>query len=476
MSNEPAPRLNLTFRTAEAAPPDSGLPGGWMLWTGLGIAVGVAISLGSPRLLSGRLSNQLTTANDAGTAYVALEGLDRLEDDSGKEIAKGLGHADAQVAGAAYRLLDARLARWQQEATSGSKAKMALLTQALGRLPKSTPAVGHELAASLASRIHAILVQENDTKYNLTLQTCERIVQRATEQQALQQADDEAPSDAVAIEQVTQLLNDVAPPPPLPRQLAQLDSADPIPGGLPVDTQQFSSQLGNPRSIDNSAPSLSLQSPGAGYVAENARPAPVLRQPVMRQLPYADPQNPSASSTHLIDDGQNHFSLSDSSDLLDEAPRVAQRIGSEPFVRMAVEPEIELGGIQDRPVEELVRLLGSVQPRVSQAAALALRARNWPDEHLELASELATCSEVRRLELVRIIASRSDINPRPWLLWMAADGQLEVRKTSVSLLSSMVDPEVELALRGILGRESDEGVRQSIRQVLLASANQTALR
>ena len=90
-----------------------------------------------------------------------------------------------------------------------------------------------------------------------------------------------------------------------------------------------------------------------------------------------------------------------------------------------------------------------------------------PDDRLALASELATAAPARRLELVHHIATRDDLDPRPWLLWMAETGETEVRQQAISLLSSMVDLNVQRQLRQLLAQESDETVAQSIRQVLL---------
>lgn len=132
--------------------------------------------------------------------------------------------------------------------------------------------------------------------------------------------------------------------------------------------------------------------------------------------------------------------------------------------------EPELDGIDALEIEQLVRLLASVQPHVVKSASLALRAKGMSDEKLALAFELATCSAARRLDLISQIARRGDMDPRPWLLWMAEDGEAEVRKLAASLLSSMVDANVERSLRVLLTRERDPAVEQTIRQALVAGS------
>ncbi len=133
---------------------------------------------------------------------------------------------------------------------------------------------------------------------------------------------------------------------------------------------------------------------------------------------------------------------------------------SEPSAKM-------LAGIDQLPIQELVRLLGSVQPKIAQAAALALRRHGMSESKLELAMELATGTEQRRLEIIDQFPSRTDIDPRVWLLWMAQDGQTEVRARAIAQLSSMLDQDVMRELRMLLNRERDPEVAQTIRRLLV---------
>jgi hypothetical protein len=146
---------------------------------------------------------------------------------------------------------------------------------------------------------------------------------------------------------------------------------------------------------------------------------------------------------------------------------VAKSISDESPYRLSVNSSIEWNGLRAKSDQQLVRLLGSVQPDVRKAAVYELHVRGWPDQDIDLAIELATSSEAGRLQLIQSIATGKD-DPREWLLWMAEDGQPAVRKTAVALLQSMLDPEVERRLRMLLGRERDESVSQTIRQALLA--------
>jgi hypothetical protein len=127
-----------------------------------------------------------------------------------------------------------------------------------------------------------------------------------------------------------------------------------------------------------------------------------------------------------------------------------------------------LAGIDQLPIQDLVRLLASVQPKIAQAAALALRRNGMSDSKLELAMELATGSEARRLEIIGQFPNRTDLDPRVWLLWMAQDGQTEVRRRSLSQLSLMLDQDVMRELRLLLNREREPEIAQQIRKILVA--------
>ena len=129
---------------------------------------------------------------------------------------------------------------------------------------------------------------------------------------------------------------------------------------------------------------------------------------------------------------------------------------------------VDLQQIPDMGIEQLVRLLASSQPGVAQRAALSLRTQGFDDRRLELASELATCSTSRRVHLLNQLV-QSDLEPAPWLIWMAEDGEPEVRLLAASWLNSMVTPEIQRRLRGLLPSESDERVAQVMRQALLVS-------
>jgi hypothetical protein len=83
---------------------------------------------------------------------------------------------------------------------------------------------------------------------------------------------------------------------------------------------------------------------------------------------------------------------------------------------------------------------------------------------------LATGDVDDRIRILDAVATNGNLDPRPWLMWMAQDGQPEVRKKSISILASMLDTTIQRQLRLLHNRERDEGVAETIRQVLVSTA------
>ncbi len=478
----PVERIDLKFRAAPATASRLTPPGGWWVWSLLGVACGLGGWLIGRDLLTRRLGDQLAEAQSPGEALLALEGLMMVDTKTSGEIVRGLQHSNLQIARSAYRVLETQIAGWQEQPAE-VMSRMQDLAQHLGDLPQDTPAENLILASGLASRIYTICLEMDDPELASTIQICEQIILRS----GTAQRDTESrlsdsrtgPSDDLAALQ--ERIDSFSPPPPLPPE-----TLPELAGG------QFTAA----KSLDDSPPDtkqpLVEDAPGSSArVAGTNAPIGEALPPVgAREAVQSSSSKPNTASFRLIasstrprtaarnasqvtavseDDGLTDAALGGAGESTPpELTHGPTAISNQPLGQVRALPtEPELDGIQDMAIEELVKLLGSVQPRVAQAAALTLRAKGLSDDKLELASTLATGSAATQLELIEQIATRSDLDPRPWLLWMAEDGVPEVRQQAVSLLHSMVDADVQRNLRVLLGRERDEVVAQAIRHVLL---------
>ena len=461
-TNHQVERLSLTFKVENPPASRSILPGGWWLWCLLGIGVGLGGWLLSREYLAKRLGQQLSEAKSRPEAMIALEGLLLLDSTASHAIVAGLQNEDFTVARTAFRAIESQIERWQKFSPAEAKTRMESLAQSLMQLPDTTPAENLILASSLASRMFTLCLEREDQDLSSTMQLCEQVISRVGKGRP-----DLVTEERVTEERVTE--ERVASLPTTDFSLSDSGS------GL---TTEYSS------SDDNSGE----------YTAG-------LADPVSMPPP---PLPPDANSTdrvpELLDDSDSGSLPLNSSEPLSSTGRASLRLIASPIrssqTRLpevdstmrspTVLPPVEanpqsvplqpsdepsaktLAGIDHLPIQDLVRLLASVQPKIAQAAALALRRHGMSDSKLELAMELATGSEQQRLEIIGQFPNRTDLDPRVWLLWMAQDGQTEVRRRSVAQLSVMLDQDVMRELRLLLNRERDPETAQLIRKVLVS--------
>jgi hypothetical protein len=183
----------------------------------------------------------------------------------------------------------------------------------------------------------------------------------------------------------------------------------------------------------------------------------------------------------LLSVADNRSSTSDPVGNLDvqwiDQQRIAQAAGpangeaNNPLVKDLRFEAAPLDPISDNPLEaydtrSVIGFLASPQPPLELAARGELIRRGFRDADLVLASRLVSADESVRMDMVREISNRSDIDPRTWLLWLADDASRWVRLEAVSILGTMDDPAVKEALRDRLSSERDLGVASRLRKVL----------
>lgn len=453
-------RLDLNFRAEPARVTATSFPLGWFIWCLIGLAAGYGVWWMSRCYLARRLSDQLATAQSPSDAFLALEGLLMLDSTATLEIARGLQHPNTQIARTAYRTLDAQITGWSQLEGSIAAARMRTLAQRLCELPETTPPDNLVLASSLASRIFSLCLELDDPQLAPVMTACETVFQRIGQSPSGVLAGAPAASlpavvSGADLEQLGKEIDALRPPPPL-------DSAS---GG------EFTLR------DDGLVPSIAPQ-----QVVHSSSSTPTAKvqflEVATRQRAEATDGRQGASAS-LADDAPASFSLSDDAESTLQPSLVhgPASVNSQPLVEMRrMKLDVDIESIQQLENDQLVRLLPSEQPRVAQAAAFALRSHGFSDEHIALASELATSPPMERIRLMHSIATRTDLEPRPWLLWMAEDGEPEVKQQAVALLSSMAqDLDVQRSLQRLLAQETDENVALALRKVLHAR-NSSSLR
>lgn len=456
-SRLPVEQLSLTFRAEAPAAARAALPGGWWFWCLLGIGIGIGGWLVSRHYLAQRLGEQLLSARSRGEAVTAIEGLILLDSATSSRIVSGLQNEDFYIARTAFRTIEAQVTRWQKLKATERNLRLKNLAQSLNSLPATIPPDNQILASSLASRIFTICLESDDSGMLDVMELCETQIQRAgqrLEKYPEQNLDEGNSPDSIAlalpvanaqpVASVTSI-NDsqytslVSPPPPLPPEIVN------VPNIRLTDTSEDEARLTSDR----------ISSESSTFPTEVANSSGGRGNSL--QLVVA----PLRSSMQLTDRDENEALNVNITSIADDSPQ------TDPNSYVDSQPTPTLAGTDQLPIKELVRLLASVQPKISQAAALALRRHGMSDENLELAMQLATGTEGRRIEIIEQLATRTDLDPRVWLLWMAQDGQPAVRARAIGELSSMLDLDVMRELRQQLNRERDPQVAQLIRRVLM---------
>ena len=444
-----------TTKSAEARPPRAHLlPGGVVLWCLVGLAIGLTVWLGGRSYLKRVLADQLVTASSEEVALQSIDALLRLDANATIEVSRGLAHPEFMVANAAFRALGGQLDAWVKLEPADRLLRMQKVVAELERIPEDIDQDHRILISGLASRIYADTLSNREDGASDVLEACRRILARTDPIRLAAQPGASRlgyePAASTQNFQPTPLPSSADETSPVPPPLAPL--AVPI-ESRPITDAPESTTLSD--RVETESPKRSMTRMSLSDAHEDSS-AHMHLTAGANSLPQATGQAGLGKPTYGLSP-----SASSRSRVIPQDVEPLPGASSEP------EPVATLGGIDELPIDQLVRLLASVQPRVSQAASLALRARGMSNENLELAAKLSTGTAEERQELLGQLVGRDDLDARPWLLWMAADGEEQVRQYAVGLLMPIAnDIDVRRQLRLLLNKERDEKVAQTIRRVL----------
>lgn len=141
-----------------------------------------------------------------------------------------------------------------------------------------------------------------------------------------------------------------------------------------------------------------------------------------------------------------------------------------PNQAMADPYPVSIRGAEKMPLQtfstrSVIGLLASNQASTRDQAVEELVRRGLSNEEIRIANQLAAPQLDVRLGLLDSIVRRSDIDPRPWLLWLAEDTSREVRVRAVTALQAMNDTAVSATLRKRLAVEEDPSVIALLKQL-----------
>lgn len=131
--------------------------------------------------------------------------------------------------------------------------------------------------------------------------------------------------------------------------------------------------------------------------------------------------------------------------------------------------DCQLQGLDSMATGEVVRLLGSVQPRHAGAALNELKRRGFDEAHLQIAVDLASGRTEARIAALDRLISHPNSAPLRWLVWMAEDEDRKVREHAIRLLASIPGEDARTQMRLLMSREKDAALSDLLRKSALAS-------
>jgi hypothetical protein len=116
---------------------------------------------------------------------------------------------------------------------------------------------------------------------------------------------------------------------------------------------------------------------------------------------------------------------------------------------------------------QLIRQLGSREIERVMAAATELRRRGYSDQEVRVAEDAVDPDVIVRRGLIERLPYLENLDTKRWVLWMAQDDDLTVRRQAVMMLATMVntDPRVAEHLRRIQVDEHDPWIRKRLELV-----------
>ncbi len=401
--------------------------------------------------LISRLSDNLA----AHPRHIQLERLEMLSEfgeDALPAILQTLTQEDDELGTAGYRTAMEMQARWQ---TSGGNAALssehAMMDEIASLASKCPPERRHWLATLLKQTLLTTVDQSDDAS-----QAC---YQRATQlYQLLSPLTGE--SDSLQSPRIARQILATRQEPDNETDPNGTGQDGPARALVPLPTRVNAAEIPTPSS-PMAFDSVSPNEASSGYPesTEDIQGLPgIVATPITLRVV---PRSPDSSAQESLSDGTLGNQMDTHTLDRGGSANLLETVGSN--ASSASMAEAPLAVYDTRSV---LGLLNSEDLSLRNHAITELRRRNMSDTELNLAFQVVNPEiEVRR-SLVASLGQRTDIDPRPWLLWLAEDPAREIRLEAISRLGTLDDPDIESSLRSLLSNERDTVVASRIRKIL----------
>jgi hypothetical protein len=388
------------------------------------LATLVASSRPGARWLADRWYLELETASDDRIA-ATLDRIGALGEPGLAMQVSALAHPRAAVRAAAERSLHGQLDTWQRFPAEQAQCSLLRLVDLLNEHVRPDDAEALRRAAPLALRaLRWPVAGRSGDSTSLTF-ACEQLIRKARAANVFVPA---SPRDSAA-----------------PSHLAEES-----PGSGPAPMAQAGS--GSMRR-EGTAWRLTDERDGAGMRIPSGESSPGATQPATLGAPQ-----PAKQPSMPIYAAIRSLSAEKTPDA-GAKPGTRWRDGetrSTPPAR--VSPEL-LASLTDA---EVIRWLARGEHRAM--AERELRRRGFGEREMRIVSAATSGDPEVREQLARVLPELSGVDARPWLLLLCRDESAIVRAAAVRWLATSSDPGILELLREISAGETDDSVRQALRQ------------
>lgn len=386
-------------------------------WIVVALAALLVFQFGSQRWLLARLNSQFD-AQPPREQVARLHQMAQLGPTAIASIVPILNADNPRVAEAAFELLQEQQRSWLQLEDAAADTRQQLLVRELARVVDQIEPRRRGWVANLANQCLVETVEhEGETARRAYEQATQLLARCTLSDNPLDPAQDAGEPRIAARD-------------PLPLGSS---AGDQVPANAPSELRLPSSPPPVTAPAAESSPNSELEPIAPG-------------QPV----PAANPENASQATPA-------------------DPPSTAQMVHEQSTpVQSLVE---NAGGVSGTPFESyttrsIISWLRSVRPELRDAANAELKRRGLNETQRALAARLSNPDIRTRIGLMNEITRRSDIDPRPWLFWLAEDAEPEVRRRAIAVLGTMDDANVRQQLRERLPLETDPAVADVLRRTL----------
>lgn len=403
-----------------------------VLLTALALLATLAASRGwSRRMLAERWSSDLETL-PAEQVPLRLREIAELGDAGIEQLVKSLGSQQSHVSRGAFDVLREQLERWRMLDSRRSSAEVARLAELLAIHAAKFHSQGCAMAAELATQVLLWPVDREVIDSARLLSHCEVVLR----QSAAKSSEQSSPTEVNVTSQPVSDRSDGAAKPAFVFPPVAVRDGD-LPAGISQRPLLPPPSLLNSLRINGDAP----ESKPAATAADSA-PREFTSPPVARHMFQDD-------ATLEITDSTTPPAQSDSIRSPSGSPR--SRDASQ---------------LQSQPDLEVMRLLHTDDPVLARTAVDELRRRGFTDTHIALARRLTDPDPERRLTFAEMLPRYSNIDARPWLLWLTHDPAPQVRQAAISIIATSTDPQLHKRLQELSQQATDPEVLRQVQKAL----------